>query len=143
MEAEEAGRLSQNTAERMRIIAESAREIAQRAVEAESQKREEAITATVHAQREIVDAAITKTAEMGRNSVNHKYSERISASRNSREEIAAIEDFANIVTERLQAGLQKDGFDVHTRSEEVIDFRESESFNSPPEYYDTTITIQW
>lgn len=141
MEADLARTRSQTGAERMRIATEAARESAQREAETATARLEEGIEATAKLQRTAIDAAVMSAANMGHRQAPHTYSERISASRNSRDEVAFIEVVADLVSAKVVEDLKGEGFQVDTVTREVVDYRDS--VDSPPEYYDTSFTVSW
>lgn len=141
MQAEKAKALSETGAERMRIATDAARENARAEATGLLEQLEAAIAVTVEKTRSIIDTSIREAATKGRSWSTHTHSERISASRNSRDEVAFIESIADIVTARVVTALEADGYQVSTRADEVIDYRDT--VGSPPEYYDTHFGISW
>lgn len=141
MEAEQARERSRVSAERMRIASEAARANAQAEAGSEIEGLQESIEAAARLEREAIDKAIVEAANLGRNWANHRYTERISATFNSREEVAFIERVADATTAKVIESLEEDGFGVSTSSNEERDFRDS--VDAQPEYYETYFSIDW
>lgn len=78
---------------------------------------------------------------MGRNTAYYLYTERISASRKSRDEVAFIETIADITTASVIDGLVADGFEVASSTVEEVDPRDRAG--AQPEYYVTSFSIKW
>lgn len=137
MNAEQARQRTQEAAER-------AREMADMSTADEEGKLfilEGAIKALAFIEKGNVDKAIEEAADANRSQTTYTYTERISASRNSREEVAFIIDASKLVAQRVMSELIDEGFKVTGVGREVVDFREN--IGSPPEYFDTEMSIHW
>ena len=141
MEAEQARQRSHTSAERMRIATESARANAQTEADSAIEGLQESIEASARLEREAIDKAIEVAANSGRSWTNHRYSERISASRNTREDVAFIETIVDATTAIVVESLQTDGYEVTTSTNEERDYRDN--VDAQPEYYETYFSVKW
>jgi hypothetical protein len=128
-------------AEQARKIATERRELDGEEGTDQLRKLRDIIDDAAIAERERIDQQITNGAGLKRLSCTSTFSVRISASRTPQEDIGFIEDVANLITESVVLGLKSDGFNVTTRSEEVVDYRDRH--DAPPEYYDTNFYVNW
>lgn len=141
MEAEQARERSRTSAERVRIASEAARANAQAEADSAIEGLQEGVEAAARLEREAIDKCVGEAANLGRNWANHRYTERISASRNSREEVAFIESVADATSALVVESLQADGFEVSTSTHEERDYRDN--VNVQPEYYETFFYVKW
>ena len=141
MEAETAREPSRTNAERMRMISGAAIEKAQQESNLNLTELQEKIEATAIRQRQAIDEKLYRTGELGRYSVVHQYTERISRSRNSDETVNFIKNVADITSELIIEALEADGFGVSAKTYEEMDPRDS--INAPTEYYVTNFSINW
>lgn len=141
MEAEQAREQSRTSAEKMREVSEAARANERAEAESSIEALKESIEAAARLERETIDKSIEEAANMGQNSVTHKYTVRVSASRNSREEVAFIETIADATSALVVESLQNDGFKVVTGAYEERDFRDG--YDAQIEYYETYFSVKW
>lgn len=141
MEADKARETSHLSAERMRIASDSARDNAQLEADSWVEGLQQSIEVAARLQRDALDKSIGEAANSGRNWVNQRFTERISASRNSRDEVAFIETIADATSALVVDSLEADGFEVSSSTREARDFRDSP--DAQPEYYETTFSINW
>ena len=141
MESEQARQRTHISAERMRIVSESARENAHVQDETNIENLQSKIDVTAMLEREAIDELIGEAANMGQKWTRYIYTERISAMLQTRQVVTFIETVSNLVTAKVVESLQTDGFEVSTTSSEVLDFRQS--INEQPEYYETYFAVKW
>lgn len=141
MEAEQAREQSRTGAERMRIASEAARANAQAEADSALEGLQVSIEAAARLERETIDECVAEAVNLGRNWASHRYIERISASRNSREEVALIESVADATSALVVESLQADGFEVSTSTNEGRDYRDD--VDAQPEYYETYFSVKW
>src|SRR5690606_34543374 len=101
---------------------------------------QQGIEAAARLEREAIDKCVEEAANLGRNLANYRYTERISASRNSREEVAFIESVADVTSALVVESLQADGFEVSTSTHEERDY--TDNVDAPPEYYETYFSVK-
>lgn len=133
------------SAEKLRANTEAAiaaqPSLVQPSPELELQHLEGCIITTAMDNRQLIDTTLAIAAKEGKRYSQYTYTERISASRLSPDEIAFVEAAADEVAGILSASLEADGYSVSFRSKEVMDYRDS--VGAPPEYYDNVFDIRW
>ena len=72
-------------------------------------------------QTDKIDAAIVTAAEQGAHRATHVYSERISSSTRTAEEVAYVKAVAGEVATRLVAQFEGEGYTVELTTEDVVD----------------------
>ena len=135
------GPFIRSAAERMRMVAETAIEHAHLAEEEALIKLEGFASDTVTNLRSDINSTIDEMANLRGFYANYTYSSRISKSRNLPEDVALIEDIADIVTLRVLESLRTNGYGARSVCKEVVDHRDN--YLSPAEYYDNTLYISW
>lgn len=141
LDADKARNLANTSAEKNRQSSKVAAAYAAGELAMRAEQRAAKIRETADAKIIKFEAVIAAQANKAKKSAIMTYSERISASRNSRKEVADIEHFAEEVAELIFDEFTERGFAVMVNTEEVRDFRDD--INAQPEYFDTHIVAKW
>jgi len=138
MDAKEAKQITANAHERMTREQSEALAEQQRL----EQVRSEELLAEVAATRALIDDEIIKAASEGKSQVTYEHSVRISASRNTPEDVVAIKERASEVITGVILSLADEGFSQQRgESRDERDIRDN--VRTPPEYYVIPLRVSW